>query len=434
MRPRLRLLLPVARAAALALPASHAADKPAGKTLYHDGPEGRYLLDGTWLFRLDSADQGVKQRFMRATSTDRLDRRSTVPNAWNARRRVERVDGRRRSAGTARTSSCPSADARARTGRSASSRSTTARGCGSTASRSARTPAPTSRSSCRPTALKRRGTNRLVVRVDSRRTSTDFPPAGLNTRRRADRRLVELPRHPARGLPAQAGHGRLPAGPGPPGARRARTCAASVAASRSTLRNVDPQRRSASTVTGKFGDDNARPRHQEHRPATGSRPSRDTLHIASRGCGRPQTRSSTTSASRSASGGKKVGGLRRCTAGIRSIKVSGGRLILNGQPLNIRGVGLHEDSKAQGFAIDNARRDQLVERGQGARRDGAAHALPAAPVHRTSWPTGSGLLIWSEIPVYSRQDARYLKEPAVRAAGGRGARARTSTPTRTTRR
>ena len=34
--------------------------------------------------------------------------------------------------------------------------------------------------------------------------------------------------------------------------------------------------------------------------------------------------------------------------------------MLNGQYLNVRGVGLHEDSKAQGFAIDNARRRQLV--------------------------------------------------------------------------
>ena len=56
---------------ALALPAvASAADKPSDKTLYHDGPEGRFLMDGQWLFRLDSADDGVKQRFMRQTGTD----------------------------------------------------------------------------------------------------------------------------------------------------------------------------------------------------------------------------------------------------------------------------------------------------------------------------------------------------------------------------
>ena len=55
---------------------------------------------------------------------------------------------------------------------------------------------------------KRHGTNRLVVRVDSRRLTRDFPPGGPEHRRRAHRRLVELLRHPARGLPQEARHGR----------------------------------------------------------------------------------------------------------------------------------------------------------------------------------------------------------------------------------
>ena len=57
--------------------------------------------------------------------------------------------------------------------------------------------------------------------------------------------------------------------------------------------------------------------------------------------------------------GKKVSGYD-LHSGIRSIKVSNGRLILNGQALNFRGVGLHEDSKSDGFAIDDARRLQLM--------------------------------------------------------------------------
>ena len=32
---------------------------PSDKTLYADGPSGRFLIDGQWLFRLDAADQGV---------------------------------------------------------------------------------------------------------------------------------------------------------------------------------------------------------------------------------------------------------------------------------------------------------------------------------------------------------------------------------------
>src|SRR4029077_12741917 len=38
--------------------------------------------------------------------------------------------------------------------------------------------------------------------------------------------------------------------------------------------------------------------------------------------------------------------------GVRSIKVTAdGRLLLNGRALNLRGVGIQEDSRAHGFAI-----------------------------------------------------------------------------------
>ena len=79
-------------------------------------------------------------------------------------------------------------------------------------------------------------------------------------------------------------------------------------------------------------------------------------------------------------GGDKVAGYS-LHSGIRSIKVSQGKLFLNGAPINIRGMGLHEDSKAAGFAIDNARRERAGEAHQGSRRHGAAHALPVPPVH-----------------------------------------------------
>ena len=65
---------------------------------------------------------------------------------------------------------------------------------------------------------KRHGTNRLVVRVDSRRLTRDFPPAGLNTdgvptggwwNYSGIQREVYL---------QEARHRRLPEGPGAPGA------------------------------------------------------------------------------------------------------------------------------------------------------------------------------------------------------------------------
>ena len=54
-----------------------------------------------------------------------------------------------------------------------------------------------------------RGTNRLVVRVDSRRTEAAIPPLGVRDGGQVRGRLVELRGHPARGLPAPGRHVRL---------------------------------------------------------------------------------------------------------------------------------------------------------------------------------------------------------------------------------
>ena len=80
------------------------------------------------------------------------------------------------------------------------------------------------------------------------------------------------------------------------------------------------------------------------------------------------------------SGGRTVG-TYSLKSGVRSLKVSRGRLYLNGRPVNFRGVGVHEDTRTQGFAVDNAFRGEARRRGAGARRHGAAHALPDAPLH-----------------------------------------------------
>ena len=82
MRLRLRLLLPVL-ALLLAVPAAaHAAESPPSKALYQDGPEGRYLLDGsgcsasTTPIRASSSASCAARR--RAAG-----RKVTVPNVWN---------------------------------------------------------------------------------------------------------------------------------------------------------------------------------------------------------------------------------------------------------------------------------------------------------------------------------------------------------------
>src|SRR5215213_2090919 len=83
-RMRLRLLAVAMMSAALALPAgAMGADTPRQKTLYRDGPSGRYLLDGVWYSRGDPGDQGQKLAWQKQSSTAGWTRAS-VPSAANA--------------------------------------------------------------------------------------------------------------------------------------------------------------------------------------------------------------------------------------------------------------------------------------------------------------------------------------------------------------
>src|SRR4051794_41605454 len=83
MRAPLRFLLPaIVLLAVVPATTARAADKPSAKTLYADGPEGRYLIDGNWLFRLDNEDQGVKQHYMRQSSSEGW-KTVQLPNVWN---------------------------------------------------------------------------------------------------------------------------------------------------------------------------------------------------------------------------------------------------------------------------------------------------------------------------------------------------------------
>ena len=99
--------------------------------------------------------------------------------------------------------------------------------------------------------------------------------------------------------------------------------------------------------------------------------------------------------------------------GVRSLSVSpDGHLLLNGQPTNFRGVGLHEDSLDKGSAIDNATRDRYI----------AEIKDLGATMIRTHYPLSpylleqadkNGILVWSEIPVYSLRSS-YLAKRIVR--------------------
>jgi len=107
----------------------------------------------------------------------------------------------------------------------------------------------------------------------------------------------------------------------------------------------------------------------------------------------------------------------RTRTGIRSLKVVGGRLMLNGLPLNWRGFGLHEDSLDKGFALDNADRQQIADTVQDL---GGTLMRSHYPLHPQLMEIADreGLLVWSEVPMYQvRTNA--LKRAFVRNKGVR---------------
>ena len=394
-----------------------AADKPAEQDALPRRPDGPLPARRHWLFRLDTADQGITQRCERQHVARPAGAASRCRTCGTSGDDSHGVDGAAASAGTARTSGCPSARRALEWAVRFESVNYRARvWLNGKPIGAQRRRLPPVRAPAR-TALKRRGTNRLVVRVDSRRQPTDFPPAGLQRRPAC--------RPAAGGTTAgilrevylrAARHGRLREGPRAAAARRARACAGARRRSTVDLRNVTRRGRARHASPARFGAQQRRPRHAGDRRRRRSRAFTDTH----RGSRKPQLWSPAEPvplrrhAARVRAGGAHG---RRLRAAQRHPldQVSDGRLLLNGQRLNFRGVGLHEDSQGAGLR-DRQRvpRAAASTEAKAARRDADAHALPAAPVHAGAGrPLGPADLVGD--PGLPRQDAVPRQAPAVRA-------------------
>jgi len=400
------LALVVSATAAVPVAPAAAQDGLSTRTLYQEGPGGRYLMGGQWLFRLDDANQGINQRFMRQTTTDGWTP-TTVPNAWNATDESDRsmtgsVGWYRRDFRLPSSSRrydwvlrFESVNYRSRiwlNGRPIGSNR------GAYLPFEVRVPA---------SALRRGGVNRLVVRAENRRRPWDLPPSGLQRtgaptggwwnyggmlREVELRRVDTLYFNTVQVLPD------LPC----------RTCAATVNI-RTTLRNFStrPQRvRLSGTYGGqrirfrggtigprRFGTFTARVRVGNPRLWSPVRPSLYNVRLSARA-------------------GERRGATYRLRSGIRSVKVINGRLHLNGLPISFRGVGLHEDDERMGFAIDNPTRDRLLA---DVRDVGATLIRTHYPYHPYIHEQADrlGLLVWSEIPMYAIK-TQYLRREEVR--------------------
>jgi beta-glucuronidase len=404
MRASLRFLLPLLALLALVPAQAHAADKPSNKTLYADGPEGRFLMDGDWLFKLDAGDQGLKAHWERSSSSASW-KTVQVPNVWNLgdSSNASMAGGIGWYRKDFQLPNASSAIDWAVRFESVNYRSTVwLNGHEIGTNTGAYLPFQLDLAK-----LKRTGTNRLVIRVDSRRLPTDFPPSGLNTEGvptggwwnySGIQREVYLQELNTVDYKSVLVRPNLPCG----------TCAADVDM-RISLQNVASSAKRIA-ITGKFGDQKVN-LGSKNVPAGGIAAFTDSLHINKPRLWSPQTPNLYTVHFTVTADGKKVSGYD-LHSGIRSIKVSNGRLFLNGEALNLRGVGLHEDSKAQGFAIDDARRLQLMQQ---VKELGATVIRTHYPLHPYTQELADklGILIWSEIPVYSVK-TQYLKEKKVR--------------------
>jgi beta-glucuronidase len=408
-----RLAVPAAAllawlAAATPAQGQAAVDPPENRTLVHEGHDGRYLLGGRWLFRRDEANVGERDRYFAQRGSGGW---STVqvPHAWNAGddsrasmaggvvwyRRDFRLPSS--SAGLAWIVRFQSVRYRARVWLN-----------GREIGRHAGAYVPFELDLGK---VSRRGVNRLVVRVDNRMRRGDIPTVMVNEDgdpsggwwnyggllgevylRRVSR--VDLP--VVRVLPD------LPC----------RTCAGRIrfkVRARSYARR--PQR---VRVTARYGDRRIS-LGARVLPARGSAMFERTLSYPQPHLWSPPDPHLYDVSVAASAGGARAG--YQLLSGIRSIRVQNGQVLLNHQPMQMRGAFLHEDHPERGSALTNADREAIIARAE----DLGATALRTHypfQAHTHELADRHGLLIWDEIPFFQLR-SEFVAKSSVRNAAKR---------------
>jgi beta-glucuronidase len=396
----------------LLLPAAaQAVDTPSARTLYQDGPSGRYLVDGQWFFRLDSANQGINQGFAKQTSTAGWTP-TTVPNAWNAG--DDSVQSFQGTVGWYRKDfKLPTAKKSVSwvlRFESVNYRSRVyinghliGKNSGAYLPFEIRVPAG---------YLKRGATNRVVVRVENKRFGFDFPPAGLSVagvptggwwNYGGILREVYLRKIDPLDMTSVVVRPILPCA----------SCAADVQFKVKVRNYADHS--VSSHLTASFGNRKL----DLGKASIGAK--RFQSFSRSIRIGNPRLWSPTSpslyTVHINARAGNSVAQSWYLQSGIRSIKVVAGHLMLNGRPLNFRGVGMHEDDKQLGFAINNQIRDRELSE---VKELGATVIRAHYPLHPYTQEQADklGIMLWSEIPVYAIK-TNYLKSERVRKLAAR---------------
>jgi beta-glucuronidase len=366
-------------------------ETPKAKALYSYGPSGRYLLGGTWLFRFDRG-RGTSAHFERQGATSGWSR-VNVPNAWNASgggvasylgtigwyRKDFRLPGGRGATFIVRFESV---NYRAKVW-------VNGHYIGSHAG------------AYLPWELQIPGkdlhaVNRLVVRVDSRRHGGDLPPGGVS--RTSGRvvggwwnyggllREVYLRRVDRIDMGTVQVEPDLPC-PSCPGRVRYRVTLTNYSRSDQSVR-----------LTSRFGSRSVAigsVRIKKGRSRTLAR----TITVPHPRVWSPSSPNLYDVTLDVSAGGARVAHYFLRT-GIRSIRVSRGLLLIDGRVANLRGVALHEDSPQFGFAVPNAVRDRWISEIQDVGATIVRAHYPLSPYFEEQ-ADAHGILLWSEVPVYS---------------------------------
>jgi beta-glucuronidase len=380
-----------------------AAELPTPGALYRDGPSGRYLLGGSWYLRADPADQGRKARLQRSGSLDGWNG-IEVPNAANAGDFSEQsylgsVYWYRKDFNVP---SAPHGSRWILRFESVNYRATVwinGKPIGSHAG--AYLPFELEASH-----LKKRGTNHLVVRVDSRRGPLDVPSLAL----RRDGRytggwwnyagilrevyLRQVKRFDFKDVLVRTHI-------------RCRHCDATIDVT-ATVGNVGGQPALA-TVEGA-----AARKPLKFKPAVvpGGKTRRFKAKLKLENPrlwspGDPNLYKVRLAVSRN---GGEVVQRYSVRVGVRRLSVSStGQLLINFRPVSLRGASMHEDDPNTGGALQpDAIRDNISM----LRELGANMTRAHYPLHPLTLELAAryGIAVWSEIPVYQMQDMLFRND------------------------
>jgi beta-glucuronidase len=403
----LRLRPAIGAAAALAclfaLPAPAHADVPTAGAVYRDGPSSRYLIGGTWYSRADPTDSGAAAGFPRRKSLEGW-APTAIPNAANAgdfsdQSYLGTVEWYRKD-----FEAPPSGDG-ARWILRFESVNYRAKVWlnGKLIGRHTGAYLPFE---LRADDLKRRGVNRLVVRVDSRRGEFDVPSLA----ERQDGRFVGgwwnytgilrevyLRRVKRFDFSDVVVRSHL----------LCHNCAAalSVEATVSNLGKVD----APATVEGRAGR-----RDLEFKPAVvsgnGAHRFKANVEFAEPRLWSPDSPSlyKVRLLVRNRFGEVEEGYSVR--VGIRHLSVNReGRLLLNYRPVDLHGASMHEDDPVLGAALTP---DAIRQNVDTLRELGANMMRSHYPLHPLALELADryGIVVWSEIPVYQMQDMLFRND------------------------